>query len=169
VRVGSVAVVDVLYKIIRLRVCQAVGLDWPSTQNEKAKGRRRPTHHSHRVELLQTAHRPQQQHNDSSSLDRLDRPRQQVRCERLKVLKDEHAECLTEDLGRVFVVAVEDEKGSKQIDQLGELRMRYKDRLNPYVYRMSVTATKSSKGLCSLASRMPRLTSRLILASRFFR
>ena len=37
------------------------------------------------------------------------------------------------------------------------------------VYRISVTVTNISKGFCSFASLTPRLTSLLILASRFFR
>lgn len=64
----------------------------------------RQTHHGHSVKIPQTLHPLQQAHDDSSSLDRLDRPRQQIRSDGLEILQDEHVERLTENLVRVFVV-----------------------------------------------------------------
>lgn len=67
--------------------------------------RQNATHHGHGIELLQTAHRPQQQDDDTSSLNRLDRPGEQIGRQSLKVLENEHTKGLTEDLCRVLVVA----------------------------------------------------------------
>jgi hypothetical protein len=64
----------------------------------------RVTHHGHAVQVPKTRHALQQADDDSSSLDRLDRPREQVGRDGLKVLQDEHVEGLTEDLVRVLVV-----------------------------------------------------------------
>lgn len=75
---------------------------------------------------MQTAHRPQQKHHNSSTLDRLDRPRQQIRGDGLKVLEDEHAERLTEDLGGILVVGVPD-VGHAHKELKGRLLVRFSD------------------------------------------
>ena len=51
------------------------------TEEEKKK-----PHHGHRVQLLQGVHGPEQNDHDATSLDRLNRPSEQVRRERFKVL-----------------------------------------------------------------------------------
>ena len=62
--------------------------------------------HRHRIQLLETRHGLEQQHDDSATLDRLDRPGEQVGRDGFVILQDEHTECLTEDLGAVFVVCI---------------------------------------------------------------
>jgi len=64
--------------------------------------------HGHGVQLLQTGHGLQQQHDQPATLDRLNRPRQQIRRERLKVLKDTHSVSVSEDLLRLLVVNIAD-------------------------------------------------------------
>lgn len=101
VRLGTVSRVNVLQK----SAAQGEVRTSPSTT---AKVEDEETYHRHVVELLQAAHRPEEKHDDSASLDRLDRPREQVGRDGLKVLQDEHSKRLSEHLVRVLVVCVPD-------------------------------------------------------------
>jgi hypothetical protein len=62
--------------------------------------------HGHCVQLLQAAHALQQQNHQSSSLDCLNRAREQVRCQGLEVLEDAYAVCVTENLLRLLIVNI---------------------------------------------------------------
>ncbi|KAI3478562.1 hypothetical protein L1887_59470 [Cichorium endivia] len=64
--------------------------------------------HAERVELSQAGHGLEEEDDDAAALDGLDGAREHVGRDCLKVLKDEHAVGLAEDLGRVLVVAVAD-------------------------------------------------------------
>ena len=61
--------------------------------------------HRHRVQLLQALDRPQEQDDGAAALHRLHRAREEVGCERLKVLEHAHAERAPEHALRVLVVA----------------------------------------------------------------
>ena len=66
------------------------------------------THHSHGIQLPKRTHRLQQDHDQTSSLNRLDRPCKQVWRDRLEVLQHAHSVRLTQDLVRLLVICVAD-------------------------------------------------------------
>lgn len=63
-------------------------------------------HHRHAIKLLQAGHCLEQKNDDTTTLDRLNRSRQQVWSDGLIVLENKHAERLAENLGRVLVVRI---------------------------------------------------------------
>lgn len=64
--------------------------------------------HDYGVQLFQTGHSAHQEDHQSSALDCLDGPAEQVGCECLKVLKDEHLVGVAEYLVGLLVVGVAD-------------------------------------------------------------
>ena len=62
--------------------------------------------HSHGIQLLQTSHGLEQQHNQSTTFNRFNCSCQQIRRECLKVLKDTHAVCISQNLVGLLVVDV---------------------------------------------------------------
>lgn len=92
---------------VRKRECTS----WESTVSEALSSLCEWTHHGHGVKLLKRAHCPEKQNDDSTTLDSLDRPSEEVGCEGLKVLENEHAKRLTEDLLRILVVTAGKGKG----------------------------------------------------------
>lgn len=81
--------------------------EWTSYEDVSAPstaGRRGRTNHSHRVQSPQRLHPLQQTHHDPSSLNRLNRPRQQIRSDRLEILQHQHGERLSKNLVRILIV-----------------------------------------------------------------
>jgi hypothetical protein len=75
--------------------------------------------HGHGVELFERRHGLEQQHHDTATLDGLHSASQQVGCQRLKVLKDAHAERITQDSVCFFVVAIADIcRRNKQLERV---------------------------------------------------
>mmetsp|Transcript_39642 Transcript_39642/g.66126 ORF Transcript_39642/g.66126 Transcript_39642/m.66126 type:complete len:398 (-) Transcript_39642:383-1576(-) len=73
--------------------------------------------HGHGVELFQTGHGLEEEHHQSSSLHGLDGAGQEVGGDGLKVLEDEHAKGVSEDLVGLCVVGVPDVRGvDKQVE-----------------------------------------------------
>lgn len=64
--------------------------------------------HTQAVKLLQTCHCVEKHDNKTTTLDSLDSTTKHIGSYALEVLKDAHAECLTQDLVRVLVIAVSD-------------------------------------------------------------
>lgn len=108
-RVGTVSVVHVLMLALVL--------------NPQAGSQ---AHHGQSVELLQARHCLQEQDNDSTTLHRLNRPREQVWRDRLVILQNEHTECLTENLSGILVVCVSDVgDGDEELERI--LIIRFPD------------------------------------------
>lgn len=82
------------------------------------------THHGDRVKLTQACHRLEQEHDDTASLHSLDGSCQEVGSDSLKVLKNEHAECPSQNLGRVLVVAVANVgDADKELERIGSIAL----------------------------------------------
>jgi hypothetical protein len=64
--------------------------------------------HGQIVQLSQTVHALEQQDYQAAALNRLNGFGQDIRCQSLKVLQNTHAEGLTKNLVRLFVVGVSD-------------------------------------------------------------
>ena len=60
------------------------------------------------MQLLETRHALQKKDNHTTTFHRFNRARQQIGGQGLKVLQHQHTKRSTENLGRVFVVAVPD-------------------------------------------------------------
>lgn len=76
-------------------------------------------HHAECVQLLQGLHSLEQQNHNASTLDRLNRAREKVWCQSLKILQNAHAKRVSEDLVRLFVVAVADlRRGDEKLERI---------------------------------------------------
>lgn len=81
--------------------------------------------HAHVVELPERRHGLEQEDHQAAALHRLDRARQDVRRDRLKVLQHEHAVGRAEDLVRLLVVAPADLRGrQEQLKRVVALRVQ---------------------------------------------
>ena len=60
------------------------------------------------IELLQASESVEKHHDSATTFYSLDGSTEDIRCDTLEVLQDAHAKGLTQDLVRVFIVAIPD-------------------------------------------------------------